>query len=386
MAQDRRPRRRPNGEGTIYQRKDGRWEGAAYVLTSDNTVKRVRLYGRTREEVHKKLIGLQDRSARGLPVANKSWKLADYLEYWLEEVVRPSKSWNTYKKYEQTVRLYLVPGLGRQSLGRLRVATVQAFLNGRLHAGDSVAKVHVMRMTLSACLTRAMREELVTLNVARLATLPPARPQRNRPWSADEARRFLDCARGDPLYPAFVLLLVYGVRRGEVLGLWWDDIDLEENMLRVDWQLQRRGGQLVRAKVKTEAGHRALPLLPIARDALLDLAECQAAARRRARDDWQDTGYVFTTRSGLPVEPRNLVRSFARLVEAAGLRPIRLHDLRHTVASLLKKLRTAPNDAKEILGHARISTTMEVYTHGDEEDQRSALDRMSDVLFGDPEA
>lgn len=72
MAQDRKPTRRPNGEGTIYQRKDGRWEGAAYVLTSDNTVKRVRLYGRTREEVHKKLIGLQDRSARGLPVANKS--------------------------------------------------------------------------------------------------------------------------------------------------------------------------------------------------------------------------------------------------------------------------------------------------------------------------
>lgn len=353
------------------------------MLTSDNTVKRVRRYGHTREEVHKKLIGLQDRSARGVPVANKSWKVGDYLEYWLAEVVRPSKSWNTYKKYEQTVRLYLKPGLGNQPLERLRVARVQAFLNGRVQCGDSVAKVHVMRTTLSACLTRAMHEELITINVARLATLPPDRPQRNRPWSADEARRFLDSACNDPLYPAFVLLLVYGLRRGEVLGFRWEDVDLEENQLRVDGQLQRRDGQLVRTRVKTEAGQRTLPLLPIARDGLVELAGWQAEARERAGHGWLGTGYVFTTRSGRPVEPRNLARSFERLTKAAGLRPIRLHDLRHTVASLLKKLRTAPNDAKEILGHARISTTMEIYTRGDEDDQRAALDRISDVLFGE---
>ena len=153
----------------------------------------------------------------------------------------------------------------------------------------------------------------------------------------------------------------------------------------MDWQLQRRAGKLVRVKVKTEAGHRALPLLPIARDALIDLAGWQAAACHRAGEGWHDTGYVFTTRSGLTVEPRNLSRAFARLAGTAGLRPIRLHDLRHTVASLLKKLKTAPNDAKEILGHARISTTMKVYTRGDEDGQRTALDRISEVLFGDPE-
>jgi len=281
MADDSRSKRRANGEGTIYPRKDGRWEGAAYVLTTDNTLKRVRQYGRTREEVHKKLVKLQDRSARGVPVANKSWKLGDFMDYWLEQAVRPSKSWNTYKKYEQTVRLYLKPDLGNQPLQRLRVAKVQTFLNGRRSAGDSVAKVHVMRTVLSACLTRAMQEELITMNVARLVTLPPDKPRRNRPWSADEARRFLDYARRDPLYAAFVLLLVYGLRRGEVLGLDWDDIDLEENTIRVEWQLQRIDGELVRTKVKTDAGNRTLPLLPIARDALLDLAAWQAAQRPR---------------------------------------------------------------------------------------------------------
>lgn len=163
----------------------------------------------------------------------------------------------------------------------------------------------------------------------------------------------------------------------------WEDVHLDERVLRVGWQLQRIDGELTRTKVKTDAGYRTLPLPPIAEDALLELAVWQASARRTAADDWAETGHVFVTRTGRPIEPRNLARSFERLAKGAGLRAIRLHDLRHTVASLLKKLRTAPNDAKAILVHARISTTMEIYTHGDEEDQRSALDKISDELFGE---
>jgi integrase len=302
----------------------------------------------------------------------------------LEQIVRPSKRWNTYKKYEQTVRLYLQPGLGKRPLARLRVAEVQAFFNDQFHAGHSVAKVHVMRMVLAAALTRAMREELIFTNVARLTTLPSAPAARNRPWSADEARRFLDIAHSDPLNLAFVLLLVYGLRRGEVLGLSWDDIDLEDDLIRVDWQLQRINGQLTRTQVKTDAGQRTLPLLPIVRDALLDLALWQSDTRRHAGDTWHETGYVFTTRTGQPIEPRDLARSFERIARHAALRAIRLHDLRHTVAQFLKKLRTAPNDAKEILGHARITTTLAIYTSGDEDDQRSALDKISDLPFQEP--
>ena len=203
----------------------------------------------------------------------------------------------------------------------------------------------------------------------------------SRPSGTARRRCALDYARRDPLYPAFVLLLVYGLRR-EVLGLRWEDVDLQENVIRVDWQLQRINGKLTRTPVKTDAGRRALPLLPIARQALLDPSLWQGSVRRRAGTGWQETGYVFTTRSGQPIEPRNLSRSFVRLVKDGKLWPIRVHDLRHTVASLLKKLRTAPNDAKEILGHARISTTLEIYTAGVEDDQRAALDRISDVLFG----
>ena len=376
--------RRGSGEGTICRRKDGRWCAAVFMPTAGGGEKRVYVYGRTHQEVHAKLIELQERRRRSIPVPSRSWKLGAYLDYWLEQIVRPSKRWNTYNKYEVTVRLYLKPALGRKPLTRLRVADIQAFLNSQLASGHSNAKVHVMRMVLAAALTQAMREELIFTNAARLTTLPNPSGSRNRPWSADEARRFLDQARSDPLYPAFVLLLAYGLRRGEVLGLRWEDVDLVEDVIRVEWQLQRANGQLRRAPVKTGAGQRTLPLLPIARDALLDLALWQSNARRRAGSNWQESGYVFTTRTGQPVEPGDLVRSFKRITRQVGLRPIRLHDLRHGMAQFLKKLRTAPNDAKEILGHARITTTLAIYTTGDEDDQRSALDRVSDLLFGHP--
>ncbi len=177
-----------------------------------------------------------------------------------------------------------------------------------------------------------------------------------------------------------MLLLVYGLRRGEVLGLSWDDVDLAEDVLRVGWQIQRLNGQLRRVPVKTAAGRRELPLIPIARDALIDLAGQQADARRRAGDSWTDSELVFTTRTGQPVEPRNVARTFERLVQASGLRKIRLHDLRHTVATLLKSLKVPLRDAMQILGHARISVTLEIYT--DSDSQRDALTKMSERLFG----
>ena len=235
-------KRRSNNEGSIWQRQDGRWTGAAYVLTTEGIFKRVYVYGRTRDEVHVRLIKMQDKSARGIPQPGQAWKVGEYLDYWLAEVARPAVRPTTYAKYEVMVRLYLRPGLGRHRLDRLdrlSVGMVQPYLNGRLQSGDSPAKVQVIRMVLGAALTRAMREELVQRNVARLATLPPAPPARKQPWSADEAWRFLAAARPDPLYPAFVLLLVYGLRRGEVLGLSWHDVDFDGGTLRIRQQLLR---------------------------------------------------------------------------------------------------------------------------------------------------
>jgi integrase len=371
-------KRRSNREGSIWQRQDGRWTGAAYVLTIDGIFKRVYVYGRTREGVHAQLIQLQERSSRGLPHAARAWKVGEYLDYWLANVAQPAVRPTTYAKYELMVRLYLRPGLGRQRLDRLSVPTVQSFLNSRLRAGDSVAKVHIMRMALGAALTRAMREELVSRNVARLATLPVAPAKERRPWSADEARRFLEVACSDPLYLAFVLMLVYGLRRGEVLGLSWHDVDFGEGAIRVRRQLVRVGGQLHLGPVKTRAGARELPLLGIAREVLIEQEGRRILGGRL--NEWSTEALVFTTANGHPVEPRNLGRSFERIVQAAGLRKIRLHDLRHTTASLLKKLGVPARDAMVILGHSRISVTLEIYTHVDEESRRDAVIRMDQLL------
>ena len=235
-----------------------------------------------------------------------------------------------------------------------------------------------MRMVLGAALARAMREELLQRNVARLTTLPPATPDRRQPWTAEEARRFLGAARVDPLYPAFVLLLVYGLRRGEVLGLSWRDVDTGNGVLRIRQQLVRAGGRLRLGPVKTAAGRRELPLIGIVDDVLGRQAEMRIVGSRS--DEWTAHELVFTTRTGHPVEPRNLARSFSRISARAGLRPIRLHDLRRTTATLLKNLGVPPRDTMEILGHTRIAVTMEIYTSADGTSRRDAIGKLSQLL------
>jgi integrase len=218
---------------------------------------------------------------------------------------------------------------------------------------------------------------------ARLAELPAWEPGEVRPWSADEAMAFLRAARSDQLYPAFVLLLLYGMRRGEVLGLRWQDIDLDVGKLCVRQQLQRIRGSLHTGPVKTRAGSRDLPIPSLAHAALLMRKERQATDSEAFGRAWQDTGLVFSTRSGHPVEPRNLDRSFRRICDHHKIRVIKVHHLRHTTASLLKKLHVPPRDAQMILGHAHISTTMQIYTHVDEEARDDALTGLDKLLGGD---
>ena len=373
-----------NGEGTISgPRKDGRYVGAFYAPTNIGTTKRVYVYGRTYDEAREKLIAEQAKVMAGIPVPDKSWKLGAYLDYWLENVVKPTRRPATVALYEMQIRLYLKPGLGKHPLRRLSVPMVQKFLNERikeLKPGQSVRNVHVMRQILSAALSRAMREELVARNVARLVELPSWEAAEVVPWSAAEALAFLKAATGDPLHPAFVLLLLYGLRRGEVLGLCWPDIDAD--MIKVRQQVQRVGGQLRLGLVKTTAGKRDLPVLSLAQKALDGRRAVQALDRERLGAAWSDIGLVFTSRRGLPIEPRNVDRTFARICKDNGLRRIRLHDLRHTTATLLKALGVPPKDAQVILGHAHITTTNQIYTHVDEPAKREALTKLNTLLGG----
>ncbi len=234
---------------------------------------------------------------------------------------------------------------------------------------------------------------LVSRNVAAFAKVPtpPRRHRKGSVWNVEEASRFLASARddADPLYAAYVLILVNGLRKGEVLGLTWASIDEERAELDISWQLQRAGGQLIHKKrVKTEDSDAddTVPLAEICSAALRLRRGGQAAAREQAGDRWQASDLVFTTRWGTPIEPRNFNRSFEARCRSAGVMRTRVLDTRHTCASLLAALDVSPRVAMRILRQAQIAMTMEVCAEVPDEITRAALKKLGDSLGGQPPA
>ncbi|WP_329463881.1 tyrosine-type recombinase/integrase [Streptomyces sp. NBC_01431] len=371
-------KRNPNGAGTITKRKDGRYQCAVYVLQPDGTRARKFAYGKTWEECDAKRREFLDKVASGTPVPTRSAKLSEWLSFWLESVVKPRRKLSTYDKYEAHVRLYLSPMIGGKRLESLGTADVRRFLL-QLEKKTTAATAKESHRVLRSALSAACREEMITRNVAKLVEPPRPKPRELSPWSLDETLTFLAAARLDPLYAAFVLAIAMGLRRGELVGLRWSDIDLEQRTLTVRQQLQRRRGVLYNDETKGRRS-RALPLPAMCVAPLRWHRMRQAAAREGAGAAWQESGYVFTTRTGRPVEPRNVHRSFVRVSETAGLRVVRLHDARHGCATLLTAAGVAPRVVMEILGHSQISLTMDVYTHVVQDTQREAISHMDRLL------
>ncbi len=240
-------------------------------------------------------------------------------------------------------------------------------------------------MVLSAALTQAQREELLFRNVARLVELPTYKPNEIKPWSVDEASRFLEATKPEPLYAAFALLMQYGFRRGEVLGLRWCDIDYTGRLLHIRQQLQRVGGELRVGDLKTDAGRRDEPLTNFASEVLRTHQVTQTKIREAAGASWQGSGdaeeLVFTTKSGRPVEPRNFFRSFQRILAAQGIRRITVHGIRHTNATIQKNLHVPDRDIQATLGHADVNTTRRLYEHTDIDNQRDALEKVERLFW-----
>ena len=377
MATQRK--RNPNGAGTITQRKDGRFQAAVYVLQPDGTTARKFAYGKTWAECDTKRRALLDKVDNGVPVPTRSMKLSEWLPYWLDNIVKPRRKKTTAAKYEVHVRLYLVPLIGSKRLESLSVADVRRFLV-QVEKKTSAATAKESHRVLRTALTAACREELVTRNVATLVEPPSVAARELSPWSLDETLDFLAAARRDPLYAAFVLAIALGFRRGEVVGLRWENVDLDKREIRVRTQRQRGSAEVYEDDPKGCRRKQTLPLPAICVAPLRWQRLKQAAARERAGEKWTDTGYVFTTRTGQPIEPRNLYRSFTRVAKDAGLRVIRLHDACHGTATLLTAAGVAPRVVMEILGHSQIAVTMNVYTHVVQDTQREAVSHMDRLL------
>ncbi len=402
--------KRRNGEASIFPYRNG-YAAYAWVTTPEGERKRKWVYGKTHDEVHEKWIKLETRAREG-PMPTKTPTLAQYLAYWLREIVEPNLTPKTYEFYEMISRLYIGPGLGAKRLDRLQVREVRIWLNRLRQACQCCAQgkdacrkpedrrccaigkccqerlsertIKHVRDTLRAALSNAVADELLTRNVASVVRLPAPRKRKGNSWSVEEARAFLESARNDqdPLYAAYVLVLVLGLRRGEVLGLTWQDVNLDAAELAVTWQLQRSRGQLHHRETKTATSEATLPLPDICVTALKLRAERQGRDRSTAGDAWQETGLVFTTRYGTPYEPRNFARHFALRCRKAGVRYIKVHDTRRTCGSLLAALDVHPRVAMQILRHSKIAITMEIYTEVPDARTRDALRRLGEHLDG----
>ncbi len=235
-------------------------------------------------------------------------------------------------------------------------------------------------------LTCAVEDETVGRNPVTAVKMTkrrePKQRRKQKTWTVDDARWFLESTwhAREAMYAAFVLVLVFGLRRGEVLGLAWDQVDLDAGELYVGEQLQRVRHQLVRREVKTETSEAPLPLPDLCVAALRIRQKLQDADRDRAGDGWIDTGLVFSTRHGTPIEPRNFNRSFDRCIVAAQVPRIPVHGIRKTCASLLAALDVHPRVAMRILRHSKIAVTMEIYTEAPSDATRDALRKLGDWL------
>jgi len=243
---------------------------------------------------------------------------------------------------------------------------------------------HQAWTVLRAALASAVRDEVIARNVAALVRVPVPRAKRSVLWTVEESRQFLESARrdGDPYYAAYVLMLVLALRRGEVLGLAWADVDLEQHGLHVGWQLQRIGGRLLRRETKTAASDAPLPLPDICRRALELRLIDRAAWAETAGDLWNESGLVLSTRLGMPVDPRNFHRAFKERAVKAGVPVTTVHATRHACASLLVALDVHPRVAMQILRHSQIAVTMEVYSQVSSSSTVAALKRLGEQFDG----
>ncbi|MFD9812440.1 tyrosine recombinase XerC [Streptomyces sp. NPDC059080] len=373
------PRKRnPNGAGTITQRKDGRYQAAVYVLQPDGTRARKYAYGKTWTECDTKRRALLDKADQGIPVPTRSAKLAEWLPYWLEEIVKPQRKRTTAAKYETHIRLYLVPELGKKSLEKLSARDVRTALS-KISKANTSATAKESHRVLRSALSAACREELITRNVAKLVEAPKVDTYEGQLWTLEQTLAFILVSRRDPLYAAFMLAVGLGLRRGEIVGLRWQDVDLDGRTVQIRKQRQRVRGEYYEDDTKNRR-KRTLPLPLLCVAPLRWQRLRQEAMRIKAGAGWHESDLIFTTRTGQPVEGSNALRSFHRLTAKADLPRIRVHDARHGAATLLAAGNVHPRVAMEILGHSKISVTMDIYTHVPDALKREAVAHMDRML------
>ena len=373
--------RRGNGEGTIFKRNNGRWVGQVYVTQANGIPKRVSVSGKTQAVVKEKLKELQEQENSGLPYSDEEWKMVDYLKYWIEEVQPGRIRESTLANYRNIAKTYLYPVLAGYTLKTFSVANGRYVIGQLVKKGIGGASLQKCYQILHAMLNYAMKCELIMRNVMTLVEKPAYEQKETVIWTAKQAAHFLSIYKNHPQYIAFLLPLSRGMRRGEVLGLRYSDIDFEQGVILVRQQIYHVDGKTKAAVLKTKNSRRELPLTANIRQAIIKHAKRNGVVIPPFNPKLEISmeGTIVTSRVGTPLSPRNYARLFENLTQKAGLPRIKLHAMRHITATLTKDM--PEKDAQLFFGHANISTTRDIYQHGTKSIQRASVAKLEKQLL-----
>jgi integrase len=358
---------RANGDGDVYPRKNKAGKITSYrgaYVGPDG--KRRYVSGKSKEEVRKALREARSGADQGIVFDAESLRVGEYLDRWLSDSVRDTVRQRTYERYESIVRVHIKPAFGRIKLKSLTPNHVRTLYRKKLDSGLAPRTVNYVHTTLHKALKDAVSDGLVPRNAASVKAPRPDKPE-IRPLSPDQARKLIAAAREacDRFEALYVLALHCGLREGELLGLRWDDVDFGGSSATV---------HVRRTLSETRTGHkfekpkngkgRSVKCSQKATEALRSHRARQGEERLRVGSLWQDNGLVFPTTTGTTMSGTNLLgRHFKPLLTRAELPAIRLHDLRHTCATILLMAGKHPKYVQELLGHASINITLDTYSH-----------------------
>jgi integrase len=378
-----RKKSKGNGTGTVYPRRNKEGKITGYrgsYFASDG--KRRYISAKTKREAVRMLRDTMTDADRGLVFDTSNQTVADYITRWLEDFAKANLAPRTSHNYRLQIREHIVPAFGKMKLSKLDTPNIQALYTAKLRDGLKPSSIRYIHAVLHCALKKAVELRLIVRNPAASARPPKIRQEEIMPLDVDQVRLLLEAAKDDRFESLYVLSLTCGLRMGESLGLKWSDIDFEAGTLRVHRQVQRirDGGGLVFSEPKN-ASRRTIDLPQRAVEALRSHRKGQIEEQLRAGENRQDSGLVFASRKGTPLDAQNIVnRYFKPLLRRSGLPDIRWHDLRHTCATLLLSRGTHPKLVQHLLGHASIQLTLDRYSHWIPSMGRATAEGMDEAL------
>ena len=384
MAKKKSGRKRArNNEGSVCRRADGRWQISLTVgMKPDGGPKRRTWYAATEQEAHDLRRDLAYQYSKGELQPNDPAPFSVIAQRWLT-LKKASVQEQTHSSYAQMLKSHVLPSIGTMQVAKITRATIESLLIDLSAQGvGHRSKVLALWLTTSV-LKYACNHGLLKANPAASVVIPK-RHQRFRPspWTHIETARFLDAACEERLYAAFYLLLVGGLRRGELLGLKWQTVDLVNGVIVVKEALRKRaGGGVEFAQPKTNSSRRQIYIGTDVVEVLKAHRGLQLLESTHAADLWVEHDLVFSTAIGTPIHPDNLKRVLKRICAQADVPVIRVHDLRHTYASLALRSKVDDKVLSQRLGHTDVTFTRSVYQHTCEDQHRSAALSM-ELLIG----